>query len=229
MRQHMNIKSITICFVIVLYGLIGCTPMDYYYKDLVELGDRIYVGKLNNIRAYVGYERLKLEWDHPSDPSITKVVVYWNDRSDSVVYLMDKTEDVGAVLIEGLSEEQYVFNAITYDEKGNRSLPTEITARAYGEMFQQTLRNRVIESTSVSSGSVTINWYEEFSETMLHTELRYTDINGNIQEISIPKDSEQTVINDIDMDIPISYRSVFIPEPLALDQFYTEFDQYEIP
>ncbi|NGM90598.1 hypothetical protein G5B35_25185, partial [Parapusillimonas sp. SGNA-6] len=107
--------------------------------------------------------------------------------------------------------------------------PTEITARAYGEMFQQTLRNRVIESTSVSSGSVTINWYEEFSETMLHTELRYTDINGNIQEISIPKDSEQTVINDIDMDIPISYRSVFIPEPLALDQFYTEFDQYEIP
>lgn len=227
MKQIAKIFTLSALKITLLLG--ACTPMDHYYKDLIELGDRIYVGKLNAVRAYTGYERLKLEWDHPSDPSITKVVVYWNDRSDSVVYLMDRNASMGSVVIEGLSEEQYIFNAIAFDEIGNHSLPTEITARIYGEMFQQTLRNRVVESVSVSSESVTINWYEEFSETMLHTELRYTDTNGNLQEITISKDSEQTVIHDIDRNIPISHRSVFIPEPLALDQFFTEFEEYEIP
>src|SRR5690606_35636168 len=109
-----------------IMGWTACTPMDHYYSEFAKLGDRVYVGKLDSVWLYSGYNRVKLAWESPSDPSINRVVIYWNAYRDSVEYTADNSVDTGGILIEGLSEGLMTLNAITYDRQGNRSLAREI-------------------------------------------------------------------------------------------------------
>ena len=221
-------------FVVVtmLYTIIGwaaCTPMDHYYSEFAKLGDRVYVGKLDSVWLYSGYNRVKLAWESPSDPSVNRVVVYWNANRDSVEHTVDKTLDTGAIIIEGLAEGLQTLNAVTYDSKGNRSLTKEISVEVYGDRFQEnTVRNRTIESVFIRSDSVFVNWFEEFAETMVRTEFTYSDLAGTKHTVSLPTDSLQLGFSDIDLAKDVSYRSFFSPSPLALDFFVSEEEQVNL-
>ncbi|MCS2590882.1 DUF4998 domain-containing protein [Bacteroides thetaiotaomicron] len=51
-------------------------------------------------------------------------------------------------MLENLTEGQYDFSIVTYDPKNNTSIPTEVSAYAYGELYQQALTNRILHSIS---------------------------------------------------------------------------------
>lgn len=138
-------KGVLFCSALII--LLGsCTKMDYYYKDLVEIGDRIYVGRVDSAWVSPGNERLKLNWRTPSDPNATQIIVYWNNNRDSVLAEIDHSADKGYLFIEGLEEGTYTLNVVTADDKGNRSVPIEKSAEVYGDKFQQKLRNREVGS-----------------------------------------------------------------------------------
>src|SRR5690554_6481125 len=148
---------------VVLSG--ACTPMDHYYKDLIELGDRVYAGKVTDVLVRPGQHRVRLVWNNPSDPSVTRVIAYWNNYRDSVGVDINRSGTQDSLLIDNLDEERYVVNMVTMDAAGNRSLPVELTAQAYGDRYQETLRNRVISNVAMFTDSVTVFWNEEFQET----------------------------------------------------------------
>ncbi len=226
----MNNNKFLRSLVIALgFGMIwgACTPMDHYYKEFAKLGDRIYVGKLDSVWLYSGYKRFKLAWENPSDPSVSRVVVYWNANQDSIVQTVDNTLDTGSVLIDGLVEGLLTLNAITYDNKGNRSLATEINTEVYGDRFQESVvRNRVIYSVEIRADSVIVNWFAEFAETLVKTEFKYISPSGNTHTVTIPRDSTRIRIKlaDIDLARDVSYRSFFAPKPLVLDLFESDDD-----
>ena len=218
-----------ISMLVSVIGWFGCTPMDHYYSEFAKLGDRIYVGKLDSVSLYTGYNRVKLAWENPSDPSVSRVVVYWNAYRDSIEYALDNSVDTGEVTIEGLTEGLLTLNAITYDSKGNRSLVKEINTEVFGDQFQQnTVRNRTIESVDIQSDSVFVNWFEEFSETMVQTEIIYTDVRGADHTIMMPRDHVRVGLADVDLDKEIAYRSFFTPYPLVLDFFISDYMQVNL-
>ncbi|SFC54967.1 protein of unknown function [Parapedobacter composti] len=229
MKLRLNIRNVMLALWALPMLLGACTPMDHYYKDLIEMGDRQYVGKVSDVRVYTGNERLKIVWATPSDPSAERIVVYWNNRLDSVEQRLDHQVDTGFIAINGLAEGPYTFNMVTFDKSGNRSLSVELNAQVYGPRFQSTLRNRVVERAGELPNSAVINWYEEFSETMVHTEVRYTDMDGTVHTVTFPKDEMRLSLPNADVTLPVSHRSFFVPQPAALDTFVTEFETIQIP
>lgn len=223
MKAKRNIfKSLLGICSLSLAGLVACTPMDHYYKDLAKQGDRVYVGKINETNVFAGRERIKISWKNPSDPSMNGVYVYWNNNRDSVFTANVQGLDTGFVHIDGLDEGTHVFNLVTTDAAGNRSLRTEVTGSVYGNRFQNTLRNRVLQSAQVLPAETTLSWFEEFNEAMVSTEFNYTTKAGASKTVFIPRTATEYTLSDVDPNKPVKHRSLFVPQSGAIDTFYTE-------
>src|SRR5690606_25055146 len=102
-KKH-HFQTLWLVGLLCSIGYMSCTPMDHYYKELVKIGDRIYAGKIDSVWLYSGYSRVKIAWERPTDPSVSRVVVYWNANRDSAIHEMDHLADTGAIIIEGLPE-----------------------------------------------------------------------------------------------------------------------------
>ncbi|AYL98515.1 DUF4998 domain-containing protein [Mucilaginibacter celer] len=114
------------------------------------LGDHevVYTGSVGKVTIQPGNLEIGLKWAASSDPSITKYVIYYNNKADSsVVNISGKTDTIRAV-IKNLAEYTYSFTIYSYDAKGNRSIPTEINnAKVYGPLYIGTLQNRSYNAT----------------------------------------------------------------------------------
>lgn len=205
----------------------SCTPMDHYYKDLILLGDRQYAGKPVDVEARAGRDRTQIVWSNPSDPAVSHAIVFWNNYRDSVLVTLDRTTPKDSVVID-LAEGQYVVNVVTQDEAGNRSLPVEITASSYGDLYQETLRNRVVSNVELLTDSVNVIWNEEFQETMISTELSYIDLDGQTRHVQFAKDSQLVGLAAIDLSKPVSVQGIFLPEPSAIDTFRSEVELLDL-
>ncbi len=198
--------------------------MDYYYRDLIKPADRIYVGKVGNVVTFPGKNRFDVSWTY-IDPSITHVRVYWNDRLDSTEYSLGPSDNFSAkVRIEGIPEGNHILNLVTFDKNGNRSLAVEALAGSYGQNFQDAIRNRVVSKVETKAGVVSVLWIEDLSATLVETELIYTSTANVEKTILIPKNVNKTDITDLYRTKEIRFRSRHLPQPSAIDSFYTEFE-----
>lgn len=216
------IKNVVLCLCSAVLLMNACTPMDYYYKDLITQADRVYTGKADSVWAMPGKERMKIAWIVPADPVAEQIRVFWNNGLDSVTTELGNPGDTGQVIIDGLQEIRYTFNVVTLGSDGNRSLPVELTADVYGDKFQATLRNRVLRQASLTPDSTILSWFEEFSETMIRTDMFYQDKAGDKQMISLLPTVTDTVLKDIDPTKEITFQSFFLPDSMAIDTFSSE-------
>lgn len=209
-----------ICSLLLLIG--ACTPMDHYYSDLIEGGNRVYTGKADSLWALSGKDRIRMMWISPPDPTADQIRVFWNNGQDSISEPIENQGDTGQVNIAGLSESVHTFNVLTIGNDGNRSLPVEIQAEVFGDTYQSTLRNRVLRQAVMTPDSTSISWHEELSETLVKTDVYYQDKTGGQRQFSIPRQTNDTTLYDIDSAEDISFQSFFLPVPSAIDTFETE-------
>lgn len=56
-------------FIFLSIGaLISCDGMDATYKEFIEEGPIVYIGKVDSLKAYAGRNRVMLEWQKLLDP-----------------------------------------------------------------------------------------------------------------------------------------------------------------
>jgi len=125
-----------------------------------------------------------------------------------------------------MEERGYIFNTISFDEFGNRSLPVEESVNVYGEKYQNQLVNRPVKSTLVNAlGKVTIVWGAV--DGALASEVRYTDLSGNIKTQSFPADLPTSVITDLKPNTTYEYRTMYKPAA-SIDDFYTDYAPFTL-
>lgn len=105
-----------VCFV-------SCESMDENYKQYLQ--EYNYSGKIQNLRCYLGYQRVALAWDNPKDQKSKKILIeYGADQMQKEYETL-----VDTVVIENLDAGTgYEFTVYTLDNAGNRSVPVSITA-----------------------------------------------------------------------------------------------------
>lgn len=59
------------------------------------------------------------------------------------------------------------------------------------------------------------------------TEVSYTDLNGVAKVQRFPIEVSSGIIDGIAQDKPISYRSLYLPDTLCIDTFYTAYREYK--
>lgn len=213
-------------FLLFVTTIWGCQDMDSTYKEFIVPGGLTYVGKPSGVKAYTGKYRVLLKWARNPDPKVTKTRVYWNNYRDSVEVESKVGEDSLSVLLEGLNEQNYSFFLRSFDESGNMSVPVEVITRVFGTQYEQSLLNRGLNrSTLDADGNVTLNWgLANISAGTLRTEVFYTSLDGSIKNIDVPAGEDGSEIDDFTSGKPLRYRTVYVPDSLAIDTFYTGYD-----
>jgi hypothetical protein len=215
----------------------SCTKPDDYKKYLAS-GPQIYPGIADSLLAISGRYRIQLSWQLVSDQTITKAVVFWNDRRDSLVIPIKRNggTDTVRVIIDKLEEQTYTFEVFTYDSEGHRSVGSSVSGRVLGTNYEAALNNwsvaqsKIIPSQPPYSGAL-ITWNSFFLKGMLGVKIQYKDADGVQRSAFVPADTTgqtSTATSMLDKFIPDSsfaYSTVYLAENGSIDSFYAEWQK----
>jgi len=201
--------------------------MDSTYKQFVVPGGLTYPGKATSPLVYPGLNRVKVIWLRGSDPSVINARVFWNNYTDSVNVIIPPTGDTISVIIDNLPEKSYSFMIQTYDTKGHVSIPVEIMGESYGAKYQAQLLTRPVNSTILNTkGKITIQWGSaDIANGAYATEVNYMDTLGNNKFQRFPTNLQSSIISDLKPGTKYQYRTVFKPDSISIDDFYTGYSE----
>lgn len=236
------IKSIAILLTMI-GGLASCDGMDTHYKDFIKAGPIVYIGKVDSLKAFAGRDRIQIEWRKLLDPRAKTATIFWENGTKSVEVQLEPGKDMKYV-IDGLAEGSYIFDVYTYDGLGNTSIKSETTGTVYGAGYEKLLFNSQIKSAVLKNKILTVTFAAPQDNTLIGSEIRYINTDGeeetaNLVYRTVIKGDEESgepdkVVINTKIEIKnlsgkrIEFRSVYLPEPTAIDYFYTDYDEYLI-
>lgn len=231
--KEKNMKNIIITMfalvaVVIIYG---CSKQDTDFRDFLKGNEIIYTGAVGNVSNHPGKNRVELKWKSSSDPTITKYIVYWNNKLDSQVVNITQKKDSVSAVISGLQEYVYAFTIYSADAKGNRSIPQEINnVKIYGDLYSSTLLNRGYDAVqpylTYTEDKVELNF---ITPDTIHvsTTIKYENKFGIQTEKVFKGNANVITLTDHKLNTPILYKSAYIPARGAIDTFYvSNFSTY---
>lgn len=211
----------------------ACKKMDHEYRQFVVPGGIVYPNKVYQAVAYPGENRIRISWLRGQDPSVIKARIFWNYFTDSLDVDIPPTggDDTISVMIDNLPEKSYSFVIKTYDNKGNVSVPVELISAVYGDQYQSSLLTCPLSSSTMEPrNTVTIAWgTPDISNGAYATEIKYTDTLGNSHVQRTPIAEDTTILYGVKEGGDFEYRTLFLPDSLSIDTFYTDYTQVEVP
>lgn len=216
-------------FLLIAGAISSCTSMDEGYKDFINDGEISYTGKIDSLHIYSGKNRVKVEGLIISDPKVSEVRIFWNNRRDSVVEPINRTAGVDqlSVVIPNLVENIYNFEVFTYDKIGNRSVAVSQIGITYGVNYEATLtaaimnRKVVLAQSTGANLSVTFEALNDFTKTSVYSKLVYTATDETQKELLIQTDKLNVAITDYKTGTEIKYSTAYKPNVKSIDVFYT--------
>ncbi|NGM60837.1 DUF5017 domain-containing protein [Sphingobacterium sp. SGG-5] len=222
-------KRLFLILCVLVFFVSSCKKLDDNYKQFIGDGEITYVGKADSLHLRGGDRRAELSWLLMSDPSVSSYKVYWNNRQDSLLGNLVKTEDVDTVrlIIDDLTEETHEFEVFLYDKDGNTSVLSSVVGKVYGPLYNRTLLNRLVrEATSLRGDQLELS-LAAAEETLLYSEVKYLNIHNELITHPIARGVETDILYDFPNGGSFEMRSAFKPDSLALDTFYTDFEPFE--
>jgi hypothetical protein len=219
-------RHILLILPVIIVMIAACGEMDEHYKEFLEGGEKIYPAKADSAKVHPGRHRLQLSWLIMADPKVKRAKVFWNGRNDSTEVEIKKTSavDTVKVMLNNLAETSYVFEIITYDNQNHASMVTEIVGNAYGDDYERSLLIRPILEATTWKNAATLRFSTPGAEAVA-TEIEYTDHNGTPQTTSVPVSSLRARIPSFLEGSTFRHRTVFKPNKLAIDSFYTAWQE----
>lgn len=228
MTQHIKqLLSSGIFAPLALFILFSgsCSKMDSTYEDFIQDGSIIYTGAPDSVYVMPGNQRLTLRLVL-SDKTATRAQIYWNNKRDSATYDLHQQAKEDLVFSQ-LAEGNYSFDIYLYDAQGHRSIKTSVVAMVYGDDYTSTLLSRSIRSAVYENNTTTVPWGAS-DETMLGATIHYTDQSGTEHELYSPREETSIELADFDFENhpTFSYRTSYLPDTLAIDTFYTAYENH---
>jgi hypothetical protein len=211
--------------------------MDEVYKEFLK-PEIPYVGAPDSIKVLPGKDRLALRFEL-KDPSTTNILIYWNNRNDSTRanVNMVKPIEIVEVEIKNLLENAYSFDLIAHDSKGNSSIIKSVVGKVYGSKYATSLLDTPVKGAYINDKNtdlVDVSWGTP-DETALGMDIIYTNESGDEIELYASAWNSQsgqavkvTQLENHKSGTNLMYRTLFLPDPLAIDTFYTEFSSVRV-
>lgn len=220
--------------ILCLCWLTSCTPEDYYYKDLIEGKDVVYPGKISGLSYSSGHNRFALDFTLSKDQQVSEVLIYWNNRADSVIIPVTNAEigQAKQVIVEHVAEDTYDIEIFTRNTYMVRSIPTKITGRVYGDRYIASLNNRAFMQHGVSSGRVWIEWVPETRDDYLYTKVTYTSTTDQEIVVEQPRPTsgaDWRYVDNYKRGTRIYYQAAYRPKEKTLDTYYSEINWIAVP
>lgn len=227
-------KNLVLIITITTVIMAACKKMDDYRSKYESDGAINYAGKMDSVRIFSGNYRVQVNGLLTSDPNIVEYRVFTNSRQDSIAQKVKRTAGVDTVklIIPNLEEGTQSFEIRTYDADGNPSVPVFVTANVYGKNYQSSIINRgVVDASLQNDGSALITWADVSSDAgVQNMRITYTDTAGVAHDTTIKSIASKltTTLPAIKVGSTFSYRTAFLPNPTAIDTFYTAYQPHSV-
>ena len=217
----MKIRNVYIfCMVLLAFFTQSCTKMNELHQPYLDEGEVIYGAKVDSVAPLAGKGRIQFEMFILAQ-RIETIRIFWNDYRDSTDVMISNQTGSRKKLVDNMPEKGYIFQFVSLDKFGHKSLPFEVTGNVYGDRFQASLSNRVVKSVStLVNGKITIGWSGAVDKGV-RCDLTYKNLTGSQVVRKVPMSEVTTVITDMASDL--KYQTLFLPEKMAIDTFYTDF------
>lgn len=209
----------------------GCDGMDATYKDFIKDGEIIYAGIADSVKFYAGRNRAKLSF-YILDPTVANAKIYWNNQADSVELNVDPSSHPDPYLVEipNMKEGTYSFDFYTFSGNGNSSMRVNAVGRVYGDQYEKVLLNTPMKGAygqEDNPENFEIQWGTP-DVSAIGSEIIYTNKEGDKDTIFAPSSDKTTMIEGYKAGTNFSFRTLFLPEELAIDTFYTQSKEAKV-
>jgi len=207
-----------------------CQKMDDSYKKYIVPGGLTYPQKVIKPVVHSGKNRVMVTWLKGTDPSVIKANIYWNNYTDSVAVDIPKDKDSISVVIDDLPEQQYTFQIVTFNSKGDRSVASEVLGNSFGDTYALGLLNRPINQIIDENGdTIHIIWgAADITGGAYMSEIDYVNSAKDTVAARFPVLADSSIITDIQKGTTFKYRTIFLPDSLAIDTFYTAYQTMKV-
>lgn len=222
-------RGVIILLVVSALGLYSCKKMDSTYREYIQGGEIVYVSKVDSAKAYPGHNRILLTWLKGTDPKVSLARVFGSDG----LLLKEQGVEEGAtgqvqeILLENMPEGTHSLVLVTLDNKGNTSVKVTVPATSFGQRYQSTLQTRRIESAIYQGEYVQIDWHGPTADAVA-TEVVYEDVKGDEIIVITPANEGRTILENFANKTQIKYRTLFMPDSMAIDTFYSDYADVEL-
>lgn len=218
--------NLLIGFVLItLMAFFACRKQDEVYREFIKGGEITYAHKADSARAHAGNNRIQITWLRGPDSDVTRAKVYWNNRADSIETTIPDGNplDTVKVLLADMEEGVYTFEVITFDRKGNQSVVVDFLGTVYGDIYQSSLRGRTLLNMYYDQNLYLV--WTGGDDDLVGQEVHYKTEAGEDKVLFVPVQQDTLKLPSYQSGSPIRYRSLFLPDTLAIDTFYTDFEE----
>ncbi|WP_262247889.1 DUF4998 domain-containing protein [Parapedobacter soli] len=183
----------------------------------------------------------KIFWNNPAHiEGETPIPGQRPGGRDSLEVRIQRSADTDSVevIIDKLIEGVYTFDVYMYDDLGHSSVKAEVISDVYGTAYQATVANRPIGTllldTIGEKSDLYIPWFG-IAQQAVAVELQYTDVSGEAKTMQITQkphpidprrgtvwQERDTIFNYME-GTGFKYRTAYLPDPTAIDTFYTAY------
>lgn len=235
-----KIISYVLISISLLFILTRCSKMNDKLDVYMASGERTYIGKIDSLKTFAGDKRVKLRF-WASDPRIKKVAFYWYPNNDSILVEINHTSAVdsfdvyvgGSSSTKTIEEGNYTLKVISRDLSSHISIPFEKIVNIYGDHFRASLTNRVLKTVAYQATNATLSltFSGPTNDKEIGIGIQYSDKQGVAKTLILANKAITSPVNllNVDKTKSVIYKTMFLPEPFAIDTFYTSNKNIVIP
>ncbi|MCD2422454.1 DUF4998 domain-containing protein [Niabella pedocola] len=227
--------ALSLTFFLVLL-LSSCDKMNDIQRDFADKEEAVYLGKVDSVKSYPGFGKVKLVWYMNADPKISKTIIYWNLRKDSIVRTFNRTALGGqrdSVVLQNLPEGSMLVEFRNVNDKGETSLFSSATITVWGANFADGLRARSVTAFDYdylqTSYNLTLSKTTP-GDSVAYSQISYTTSNNQPRVINTVRSVNDTavVLTDFPVGGSFQFRTVFFP-PQGIDTVRNEYQTFKAP
>jgi hypothetical protein len=222
-------KNLTV-IIVTLFLTTACGDMMDLHQEFIRNGETVYMPKPDSVKFLAGNKKIYFECMLRNAPNVTTIDIFWNRGKDSLIIPVNPGTGIFMVRdsLTNMGEQSYTFEVQASDAYNQHSLRITGFANSYGDLYQQSLVNRPYRGFALTDRnkdvSVELAWISAASG-LIRSEVRYDDESGVPRTIRVLPSEMNTICEKATVNSVFEYRSAFLPEPDAVDTFYTAWKQ----
>ncbi|RIA09299.1 uncharacterized protein DUF4998 [Flavobacteriaceae bacterium MAR_2010_72] len=193
--MQIKFSKLYVLALIMTVTIMGCEDMESIHEQYLT-GEQVYAGKLDSLKVYSGFERVKIIGNTQYLGNSQEVTVSWDDQTR--MFTIDQIVDNEfEMIVDGLAERNYEFDLYTIDAIGNLSVQQTVRGRAIGINFVSGQSPRRIIGYDLLPEGDFILWANSTeSEYVVSTLVKYENNDGGMTEVIVlPEDNKTELIN----------------------------------
>ncbi len=207
--------------------LLGTLALNSCKKD-GPTGDTASVAQAKSLLVKPGKYRAEVSW-LVSNTNVAKYQLSWGGTSvEGTLERVEKNIPI-RIIVDNLPEGPITFNLLLYDKNDKASPEASVDGVVYGTQYEQSLTDKGRQYTGIAKkgDDLEVEWSAVEGDDMYEVHIAYVNINNVMSYHVVSRNTTKDMVPGFPNNGTFEYRTAFLPDPAAIDTFYSSLLKFE--